>query len=110
MKIEKLKEKLISCALILAVVIVMYIFRVPCLFKLVFGIPCPGCGITRAYISLFRLDFTQAFAYNKMFWAVPVCGLFYLFDGKLFKNKWVNMILEGGIYLLIFANWIIFKL
>ena len=110
LNVKKLKEKLISCAWILGVVLVMYIFRIPCLIKWIFGIECPGCGITRAYISLFRLDLKQAFAYNHMFWAVPICFLFYIFDGKLFKNKWVNVILEGGIYLLLILNWIFFKL
>ena len=109
-KIEKLKEKLIACALILAIAIAMYLLKIPCLFKVVLGIECPGCGITRAYLSVLRLDFEAAFMYNKMFWAVPICFLFYLFDGKLFKNKWVNIVLEGGIYLLVFANWILFKL
>ena len=110
MKITKLKEKLITCALILFIAAAMYLLQIPCLFQAIFGIPCPGCGMTRAYISLFRLEFAQAFAYNKMFWAVPVCGLFYLFDGKLFPNKWVNAALEGSIYALLFANWILFKL
>lgn len=110
MKIENLKKKLTYCALILAVVVIMYVFSIPCLFKALLGIECPGCGMTRAYISLFRLDFRQAFAYNRMFWAVPICGLFYLFDGKLFPNKWVNWVVEYGIYLLIFVNWILFKL
>ncbi|MCH5326526.1 MAG: DUF2752 domain-containing protein [Duncaniella sp.] len=29
-----------------------------------FGIHCPGCGITRALICLFKGDFTEAFQYN----------------------------------------------
>lgn len=107
---KKLKEKLISCAWILGAIGVMYIFQIPCLFKWALGIECPGCGITRAYISLFRLDLKQAFMYNHAFWVVPICGLFYLFDGNLFKNKWVNRILEGGAYLLLILNWIFFKL
>ena len=108
MKIKNLKEKLLTCGLILAVVLIMYVFRIPCLFRMVFGIACPGCGITRAYISLLKLDFGQAFAYNRMFWAVPVCFLFYLFDGKVFRNIWVNRILEYGMYLLLFVNWLVF--
>ncbi len=107
---KKLKEKLTSCAWILGVILVMYIFKVPCLIKWAFGIECPACGITRAYISLFRLDLKQAFMYNHVFWVVPICFLFYLFDGQLFKNKWVNVILEGCMYLLLILNWIFFKL
>ena len=110
LKIHNLKEKLISCAWIFGVVLVMYIFKITCLFKWIFGIECPGCGITRAYISLLHLDLKQAFMYNHMFWAVPIFFLFYLFDGQLFKNKWANAILLGGLFLLVFLNWIFFKL
>ena len=33
----------------------------PCLFKSAAGIPCPGCGLTRATISLLRGEFAAAF-------------------------------------------------
>ena len=108
--IKKRKEKLITCGWIFAAVLIMYIFKIPCLIKWAFGIECPGCGITRAYISLFRLDLKQAFMYNHAFWVVPICAVSYLFDGKLFKTKWVNTVLEGGAYLLLILNWIFFKL
>ena len=110
LKNKKLKEKLISCAWILGAILVMYIFQIPCLIKWAFGFECPGCGITRAYICLFRLELDQAFRYNRMFWSVPIFFLFYLFDGKLFKNKWVNTVVEGGMLLLLILNWIFFKL
>ena len=110
LKDKKLKEKLISCAWILGAILVMYIFKIPCPFKWLFKIDCPGCGITRAYISLLHLDFRQAFAYNHAFWVVPICGVFYLLDGKVFKTKWVNTVVEGGMYVLLILNWIFFKL
>ena len=107
MKISKLKEKIITCGAVVAVVAVMYIFKLPCLFKAVFGIPCPGCGMTRAYISLLHLDFLQAFNFNIMFWSVPVLVLLYFLDGKLLKAKWANTLL---IYLIIggfFLGWVL---
>lgn len=107
---HRLKEKLISCLWILGAILAMYIFKIPCPIKWAFGIECPGCGITRAYISLLQWDLKQAFMHNHVFWVVPICGLFYLFDGKLFKNKWVNILLEGGAYALLVLNWIFFKL
>ena len=110
LKINKPKEKLISCACILGVAAAMYFLNITCVFKWLFGIECPGCGITRAYISLLHLDFKQAFAYNHAFWVVPICGVFYLFDSKVFKKKWVNNIVEGSMYVLLILNWIFFKL
>ena len=106
MKINNIKEKMITLAWILGAVAIMYIFQIPCLFKTVFHIECPGCGITRAYISLLSLDIRQAFAYNAAFWTVPVYGLVYLFDGKLFPKKWMNFCLSHVVYVGLLVNWI----
>ena len=37
---------------------------IPCVFRLVTGLQCPGCGISRMLASLIRLDFAAAFRYN----------------------------------------------
>lgn len=66
-------------------------FRVPCVFQTLWGIPCFGCGMTRAYKSLLHLDFAAAFSYHPMFWAVPILYLYVLYDGKLFSNKKWNV-------------------
>ncbi len=36
-----------------------------CLTKNIFGIECPGCGITRAIASIFHADFVSALRYNR---------------------------------------------
>ena len=35
-----------------------------CFFKLATGIPCPGCGMGRATLELFRGNIAQSFNYN----------------------------------------------
>jgi len=39
-------------------------FSIPCLWKLATGIPCPGCGLTRAFVLVSRLDFVGAAGIN----------------------------------------------
>jgi len=42
-------------------------WRIPltqCLFEAVFGIPCPGCGLTRSLMAIARLDWSQALIYH----------------------------------------------
>lgn len=39
-------------------------FGVPCVFHLITGWNCPGCGITRMFASLFRHDLASAFRSN----------------------------------------------
>ena len=33
----------------------------PCVWNLLFDIICPGCGLTRAFISLLKLDVVSAY-------------------------------------------------
>lgn len=39
-------------------------FRIPCLFREVTGLQCPGCGTSRMALALMRLDIPAAFGYN----------------------------------------------
>ncbi|WZL82777.1 DUF2752 domain-containing protein [Vallitaleaceae bacterium 9-2] len=56
-----------------------------CPIKLTTGLPCPGCGMTRAHIALLNLDLSQALYYHPLFF-VPA-GVFAIF---LFQDiRWV---------------------
>jgi hypothetical protein len=37
-----------------------------CPFRAVTGLPCPGCGMTRAFCSIGHGEFTRAFGYNAL--------------------------------------------
>ena len=59
---------------LIAVLFVAFVYKCP--FQYLFRIPCPGCGITRAYLSLLRLDFRAAFEYHPLFFAVAPMVLY----------------------------------
>lgn len=44
---------------------------VVCPSKLIYGLPCPSCGTTRAFISLVNGDFLVALSYNFL-WSVLI--------------------------------------
>lgn len=46
----------------------------PCLVKSALGIPCPGCGLTRASVALLRGEFASAFG-THAFAPVLLAGL-----------------------------------
>jgi hypothetical protein len=37
-----------------------------CLIRSLFGVPCPGCGMTRAISCIFHGHFKRAFQHNKL--------------------------------------------
>lgn len=64
---------------------------IPCLFHLITGFKCPGCGITRMLISLLKLDLPAAFQYN----AVVLCLLPFLFPLLVY---WVYRYIRYGFH------------
>ncbi len=100
------KDKLITTALLLAVVVGMKLFAVPCPFFALTTLPCPTCGMTRAWTAVLSLDFATAFAYHPLFWTIPLLYLCFLYDGRLFKKTWMNVTLYTVIGLLFALHWI----
>ena len=64
-----------------------------CVFHNITGIPCPGCGMTRAFLNFFSGDIKKALFYHPLFWMIPF--LFFIlffhkysaFLEKLYKNN-----------------------
>jgi hypothetical protein len=51
---------------------------IPCIWKSIFGIQCPGCGLTTAFISLIKLNFKNAFETNWLIFIIVPFGIYYL--------------------------------
>lgn len=92
--------------LYLCILIVLYVLKVPCLFRTLTGYPCPGCGMTRATLCALHGDWVGAFQNHAMFWAMPFLGFSFLLPGRFLNSRW-------GVALLIFlgagflGNWIV---
>ena len=69
---EKIKKsKKISLIIIILLTTYLYLnkrfsFYIPCIFHKITHLYCPGCGITRMIMSIFKLNFYQAFRYNPL--------------------------------------------
>ncbi len=105
-KIKDFKLKLIITVAVLVFALVMYIFKVPCIILSLTGVRCLGCGMTRALISVLRLDFKAAFSYHSMFWSMPILYLLFLKDGKIFDKKIYNIIILAIIIMGFVNNWL----
>lgn len=63
---NQVKEYVILITFFFIIIILYSIGKpIPCLFHKITKLYCPGCGITRMFASIFKLNFKEAFNYNQ---------------------------------------------
>lgn len=83
-KDRKLRTALVLCAGAASVAGAFYLYHhdpysypLPCIFYVITGLYCPGCGAGRACYSILHLRFKDAFCYNPlMTLLLPLLGLY----------------------------------
>lgn len=114
---KRLKKLLASCTIVLLAGLLYYlIIRIigkglPCMFNLLTGLYCPGCGTTRMAMALMRLDFVTAFHYQPVVLCsllpLGICfgtqGVRYIKTGDTKLSQWQN-----GILLVVIVALIVF--
>ena len=112
-------QKILILAIYIGLVLIFLFclkFPVQCLFKKFFHIFCPGCGLTRAFISILNFKFLESFKYNIL--AMPLFGfliivfILNLYDLLFNKNYlviFVNKIAQNSflILIMIFISFVI---
>lgn len=73
-----------------------------CVFLTFFGVPCPGCGMTRAAKALLRLDLAAAWHYHPLVFAMPYVVLYLFAD---FKRRRLHHTLLLGIGIAALIHW-----
>lgn len=81
----KLILLLISFLIIFLFLNKVFNFTIPCLFHEITNLYCPGCGITRMFLALFKLDFYQAFRYNPLVFILLILSIVYFLVKKIGK-------------------------
>ena len=78
-----------------------------CPIKYLTGVPCPGCGLSRALAALLRLDFRTALRFHPMVFVLPPVVLYALFGKKpLFGSKNLERMLLWSVIVLDIAIWL----
>ena len=83
---KKVREYVKVILAIAFVYVLFYVTDIGCPIKFITGISCMGCGMTRAYVSLFRGDFHSAFAFHPLFFLPALWVIIYLFKAKIPKK------------------------
>ncbi len=74
-------------------------FYIPCIFHEITNLYCPGCGITRMFFSILRLDFYTAFRYNPLVFILLILYIIVnLFKIKLSKKAIYTLLVIVIIY------------
>lgn len=84
-------------------------FGIPCPFRAITGLLCPGCGTSRLAVALLQLDFKEAFLVQPVVFVfllpLAVCfakmGVDYVKTGEKTLSLWQNIIVYSAIVCLI---------
>lgn len=102
------------CSIIFAIII--FLFEPVCLFKRILTIPCPICGMTRAFKYILNGNFIRAIRFNllsiPLFISIIVFYLLYFISiifNKEYIYKFYDYIVKyyKVLILVLFINWLI---
>ena len=101
-----LKKQIVSrIKILLLVCAAYYLFTwfAGCPIKYFFGVSCPGCGMTRAWLRVLHLDFAGAFFYHPLFWAAPLIAAALIFEDNFDtkKYRWL-LIATAALFILVY--------
>ena len=85
--------------LYLKVISPVFHIHIPCVFKEITGLDCPGCGMTRAVLAMLDGDFYQAFRFNMLVFVLAPIYLLYLYFERKNKQR-SSKYLMGGMLIL----------
>lgn len=108
---EKLRKFIAPAIIIALFYVLLHIIGIGCPIKFITGISCPGCGMSRAALSLLRLDFAAAFYYHPFFPLVFImAGIFILriFEKIPKKTYDIAIFIFCGAFLLLWLFRMIF--
>ena len=89
------------------------IYFLPCIFKGVTGIPCPGCGMTRAGLAILQGEFSTAWRYHPFSFLLIGLSILIVFQPEYTQETWVAIslikqkIIVSTLILLCLSLWLV---
>ncbi|MDR1927045.1 MAG: DUF2752 domain-containing protein [Oscillospiraceae bacterium] len=79
-----------------------------CVFRATVGLPCPGCGMTRAWLAALQLDWAAAWRMHPLFWMIPLLAALWAFKWLRWRKttpRWFRATLVAfcAVFLAVFA-------
>ena len=93
-------RRILACCLVIGVLILAHIqFGITCPIRYLFKLPCPTCGMTRAWLSVLHMDFNRAFYYHPLFITAPIIICYVCLYDSHYRTK----IFDRIIYIILIA-------
>ena len=101
-------RRVLKFLLVLLIAAAGLVFFYHCPFRWLFGVSCPGCGMTRALLAAVFADFKTAFAYHPLFPLLIPVGVYivlYMFFGMRVPSRRQNiyLILIAAVMVLVYV-------
>ena len=98
------KEGFQALAAIIVFYLILELLGITCPIRYVTGVSCAGCGMSRAWLSLLKLDFAAAISYHPLFWLPVPTAVLVLLRRKVPERAyrwgiWVVCVCFLGVYL-----------
>ncbi|MGI5958743.1 MAG: DUF2752 domain-containing protein [Massiliimalia sp.] len=102
-------KKILGSFGVLAVVLAAVVFLdIGCMFRHVVGVPCPGCGTTRAWICFLQGHVVDAFYWHPLFWlTVPLLFLAIIKQQNIFRSSKANRVFWFTIFAMYLSVYIV---
>jgi len=81
-----MKDRFVRFLPCICILLLLLLFFIGCPYCRFFSFSCPGCGLTRAWLSFFHGNIRQAFQYNPFFLPAPIFIILYVFRDRTLKR------------------------
>lgn len=90
-------RKIFTFQNIALLLLIIYIFSgyYSCPYKLITGVDCAGCGMTRAMFALLRFDFAAARMYHPCVFLIVFDGVYFMLHKAVMRKFAWHRIMDG---------------
>ena len=100
--LKKNRTTILAIAAVVLLYAVFSVLNIGCPIKFTTGVSCAGCGMTRAWQSVFRLDLNEAFGFHPLFWTIPVIAVLFFLKNRFPRVFRVTACVVAALFIVVY--------